>query len=96
MGSLQISCFFDGGTFWVLSLTYFYLHKKSARAYLFPHSVECYYFAAAPLVSTPFVSNQQEFSAPRGRIQFRKGLGDEHLALTGAHSGGTTCLTLLV
>ena len=25
MGSLQSSCFFDRGTFWVLPLTYFYL-----------------------------------------------------------------------
>ena len=30
---------FDGGTFWVLPLTYFYL-PKSARAYLFPQSVK--------------------------------------------------------
>ena len=42
IGSLQISCFFDGGTFWVLPLTYYYL-PKSARAYLFPQSVKSHY-----------------------------------------------------
>ena len=35
MGSLQIPCLFDRGTFGVLPLTYFDL-PKSARAYLFP------------------------------------------------------------
>ena len=46
--------------FWVLPLTYLYL-PKSARAYLFPHSVEIhYFFAAAPLVLTPFVRNQRK------------------------------------
>ena len=57
MGSLQISCFFDRGTFLVLSLTYFYL-PESARAYLFPQSVKIITFAAAPLVLTPFARNQ--------------------------------------
>ena len=50
--------FFDGGTFWVLPLTYFYL-PKSARAYLFPNlSNKSITFAAAPLVLTPFVRNR--------------------------------------
>ena len=35
------------GTFWVLPLTYFTL-PKSARAYLFPQSVEIHYFCSGP------------------------------------------------
>ena len=42
--SLQLSCFLTG-TFWVLPLTYFYI-PKSARAYLFPQSVETHYFCS--------------------------------------------------
>ena len=50
---------FDRGTFRVLPLTYFYL-PKSASAYLFPNlSKLITFFAAAPLVSTPFVRNQK-------------------------------------
>ena len=42
--------FLDRGTFWVLPLTYFYL-PQSARAYLFPQSVnKNITFAADPLV----------------------------------------------
>ena len=49
---------FDGGTFWVLPLTYFYL-PKSARGYLLsPNLSRLFTFTAAPLVSTPFVCNQ--------------------------------------
>ena len=44
-------------TFWVLPLTYFDL-PQSARAHIFPQSVKRNYFAAAPLVLTPFVRNQ--------------------------------------
>ena len=58
MGSLK-NMFFDRGTSWVLPLTYFYL-PKSARAYLFPQSVEFSTFAVAPLVLSPFVRNQQQ------------------------------------
>ena len=50
---------FDRGTLWVLPLTYFYL-PKSARAYLFPQPVKVITFAAAPLVLTPFLRNQDK------------------------------------
>ena len=49
--------FFDGGTFWVRPLTYFYL-PNSARAYLFPQPVKNKYFCSAPLVLTSFVRHQ--------------------------------------
>ena len=39
--------FFDGGTFWVLPLTYLYL-PRSARAYLSPQSVNTHYFRSGP------------------------------------------------
>ena len=58
MGLLHFCVFFDRGTFQLLSLTYFYL-PKSARAYLFPRSVKFITSAAAPVVLTPFVRNQQ-------------------------------------
>ena len=48
--------FFDRRIFWVLPLTYFYLHK-SARASLFPQSITIT-FAPATLVLTPSVRNQ--------------------------------------
>ena len=57
MGSLQIPCVIDRGTFGVLPLPCLYL-PKSARAYLYPQSVEIHDFAAAPLVLTPFVRNE--------------------------------------
>ena len=44
--------FFDGGTFWVLLLTYFHF-PKSARAYLFPQSVEIPYFCSGPIGVDP-------------------------------------------
>ena len=68
MGSLQICCFFDRGTFWVLPLTYFYL-PQSSRAYLFSNLSKFITFAAAPLVLTPFVRNQRSPTAcgPGGR-----------------------------
>ena len=49
--------FFDRGTFWVLSVTYFYLPKR-ARAYLFPNLSKLITFAAAPLVLTLVVHNE--------------------------------------
>ena len=52
MGSLQMSCFFDRGTFWVPPLTYFHL-PKSARAYLFPQSVKTHYFCSGPISVDP-------------------------------------------
>ena len=55
--------FFDRGTFWVLPLTYFYL-PQSARANFFTDLSKFMTFAAAPLVSTPFVRNQA-FPPPR-------------------------------
>ena len=56
-GSLQISCLFDRGTFWALPLTYFCI-PKSARAYLFPQSLEFITCAEAPLVLTSFLRSQ--------------------------------------
>ena len=50
-GSLRVSCF-DRGTFWVLPLTYFYI-PKSARAYLFPKSIEIHYFCSIPISVDP-------------------------------------------
>ena len=44
--------FFDGGTFWVLPLTYFNL-PKSARAYPFPRSVNNIYFCCGPVSVDP-------------------------------------------
>ena len=41
--------FFDRGILWVLPLTYFYL-PKSARAYLFPQSVNNHYFCSGPII----------------------------------------------
>ena len=52
MGSLQITCFFDRGPFWVFPLTSFYL-TKSARAYFFPKSVNMYYFRSGPMSVYP-------------------------------------------
>ena len=43
---------FDGGTFWVLPLTYFYL-PKGARAYLFPQSIRIRYFCSGPIRVDP-------------------------------------------
>ena len=60
-----IFVFFDGGTFWVLPLTFFYI-PKSARAYLFPKSVKSITCAAAPLVLTPFVRSRAEEATPAG------------------------------
>ena len=47
MGSLQISYSFDGGTFWVLPLTYLCL-PQSARAYLFPQYAKNRHFCSGP------------------------------------------------
>ena len=70
-GSLQISCFFDRGFFWVLPLTYVYL-PKSARAYLFPQSIKIVYFCSGPVsaaVLTPVVRNQALRNQVRARAQ---------------------------
>ena len=48
---------FDRGTFWVLTLTYFYLPKVPGRT-SFPNLSKLITFAAAPLVLTPFVRDQ--------------------------------------
>ena len=47
MGSLQIQCVFDRGTFGVLPLT------KSARAYLFPQYVKTNYSCSGPISVDP-------------------------------------------
>ena len=51
MGSLQISCLMTG-TFWALPLAYCYL-PRSARAHLFPQSVEIHYFCSGPISVDP-------------------------------------------
>ena len=58
--------FHERGTFWVLLLTYFYL-PKSAREYLFPDLSNFITFAAAPLVLTPFVRNQDSNKPTRAQ-----------------------------
>ena len=69
MGSLQISMWFDRGTFWVLPLTYFCL-PKGARTYLFFHNLsKLMTFAAAPLVLTPFVRNRRPIDDLIGRAR---------------------------
>ena len=47
-----VCLFVDRGTLWVLLLTYLYL-PKSARAYLFPHSVKIYYRCSGPISVAP-------------------------------------------
>ena len=44
--------FVDRGTFWVFPLTYFYI-PKSARAYLFPQSVNIPYFCSGSISVDP-------------------------------------------
>ena len=46
--SLQLSCVLVRGTFWVLPLTQFDIHK-SARAYLVPQSVKTHCFCSGPI-----------------------------------------------
>ena len=52
MGVTANFMFFDRGTFWVLPLTCFYIHK-SARVYLFPQSVKIDYFCSGPISVDP-------------------------------------------
>ena len=67
------SMFFDRGTFWVLPLTRFYF-PKSARAYLFPRSVELHDFCSGPMSADPICPQPKLVmtrslptpSAPRG------------------------------
>ena len=56
--------FFDGGTSWVLPLTYFYI-PRSARAYLSPQSVEIRYFCGGPVSVDP-ISPQTKGVPKRG------------------------------
>ena len=59
MGSLQINHVVSGrGTFWVLPLAYFYLPKVPGRTFL-PTLSRLITFAAAPLVSTSFVTETE-------------------------------------
>ena len=44
--------FFDRGTFWLPSFTYFYL-PKSASAYLFPQPVNIHHFCSGPISVDP-------------------------------------------
>ena len=60
-GVTTIFIFFETGTLWVLPLTYFDL-PKSARAYLFPQSVNTHYFCSGPISVAQFVRNQQSGS----------------------------------
>ena len=62
-------CVFDGGTFWVLPLTYFYLPKR-ARAYLFPESVKIGYFCSGPISVDPICPQPKDFFDRMGRSHF--------------------------
>ena len=53
--SLHLFELFDRGTFWVLTLTYFYL-AKSARTNLFPQSDKNDYFCSGPISVDPNLS----------------------------------------
>ena len=57
MGSLQISCFLTEGPFGYSALPTFILPKVPGRTF-FPNLSKIITFAAAPLVSTPFVRDQ--------------------------------------
>ena len=57
---------FGRGTFWVLPFTYFIFPKVPGRTF-FPNPSKVITFAAAPLVSTPFVRNQGAAAAAEGR-----------------------------
>ena len=73
MGSPQISCFLTG-TFWVLTLTYFYL-PKSAMAYLFPQSVEIHYFCSGPISVHPICPQPRaarQGGGRRGIVSFHR------------------------
>ena len=61
MGPPRITAFVDRGTFRILLLTYFYL-PKSARAYLFPKTVETRYFVQRPYFRAEpiFVRDQKD------------------------------------
>ena len=63
MGSLQISMWFDRGTFWVLPLTYFCL-PKGARTYLFPQSVEINDFRSGPVSVDPICPQPKAHRRP--------------------------------
>ena len=51
--------FFETGTFWVLPLSYFYLQKKCRGVPFCPNPSKIITSAAAQLVLTPLVRNQQ-------------------------------------
>ena len=67
MGSLQMSCFIDRGTFWVLPLTYFIFPKVPGRTFS-PNRSKFITFAAAPLVLTPVVCSQGHRDACPGGV----------------------------
>ena len=61
---------FDRGTFRVLPLAYFSL-PKSARAYLFPQSVNMHYFCSCPISVDPICPQPSGASARRELRQRR-------------------------
>ena len=65
--------FFDTGTFWVLPLTYFYL-PRSARAYLFPQSVEINYLCSGPISADPTCPQPIGLGMGRARVWHALGL----------------------
>ena len=64
MGSLQFFMFFDRGSFGYS--TYFYL-PRSARAYLFPHSVKIRYLCGGPISVDPIRPQPRTTSSRTGR-----------------------------
>ena len=55
--------FVDRGAFWVLPLTYFFL-PISARAYLFPQSVQIPYFCSGPICVDPICPQPNGYVSP--------------------------------
>ena len=66
----------DRGTFWALPLTCFYV-PRSARAYLFPQSVERIYFCSGPISVDPICPQPKAgrlAPQPRKHLHLRPGL----------------------
>ena len=86
MVSLQIQCVFDGGTFWVLPhVNLICIFPKVPGHTSFHNLSTIITFAAAPLVSTPFVRNQMTQSRihpyPYSRFPIQPDSSSEALVL---------------
>ena len=73
-GELQIPCFFDRGTFWVLPLNYFYI-PKHASAYLFPQSVKIHDFCSGPISVDPICPQPKAIATALGQNVAKPGAG---------------------